>query len=956
MATKYMRALPYALTVNSNNQINENAFILKLMYEFWGYCVNGTSALTTPGGFPSVNYTGGGLPSTFLEGNPSTTSLVATTTNSVANLTFPLGSISITVPSSVGIYTGAGFLLINGSQLVSYADTNGTTTIFGCVGGTPATTVSGTQTLPPAGGIFNVTSTVGWPTTGGEFIVNANASQVVTYTGISGNSFTGCTGGTGTATNAQSVAYYVPIGSPIVQIPLSTYNLLNVTSTTGFPVFGSLAIVTTSGTQNLTYTSLGGATTTTSGAQTLPETTVTVASTTGFPSAGTFTVLSNLGYQTVSYTGLTAGTFTGCTGGVGTVASGTTVANYSYFNGVSGGTNTATTTGAITTVTSTFSLPSTTIAVSSTNGFPNTGSFTVFSTIGTETITYTGTSGGNTFTGCTGGTGTVTVGATCTSTASQVLPSTSINVLSTAAFPSSGQILVQTSIANTYQLVSYTGTNGYSFTGCTQLAGAGTSLVGSSVTLVTVPAGRSVSELIHAVNGTDGSTVAGSNVFATQSSTPFNSTMIGKYLTMWVPNSGLSDDCVYQITAVPSSSEVIINPNNGGSPSSATLHPIFTTRTGINYRVVDAAGASQISGVAPGNFIVFQFNSSSINVGAANSQVQMFLRQSGTPPYSGTLMTQYGWVVSPSGSWTGTGFTGTPSTTVNGNQTVPSAPTTFTLNVGSTQGFPGFGVLNVGGTNVNFTGITNTSFTGCTIVTGTTINNGTSVSMLSYIDTFPELNPNTGNFFGGQSATNGFVTMISDTDFFLMHVKSGNVGGLTGVNNGSILHIETPYRLYPQANDPNPFTLMADDGEGFSPQGNTGQQYYNYSGGFSMMGTDFIVRKHAVLVKCLAGDGPTNAGVTPATTLPGPSFSSTFTGFNVYNGTAISSECILSTFTAATQFCYARCKLKNVRMAGPYIPAYHKIGNAGQFIHFTNGVCWPWDNTILPYNLMPGGF
>jgi ABC-type phosphate transport system substrate-binding protein len=57
------------------------------------------------------------------------------------------------------------------------------------------------------------------------------------------------------------------------------------------------------------------AATTTSGAQTLPETTVTVASTAGYPPSGTL----NVGGQTVTYTGTTATTFTGAAGGSGAI-------------------------------------------------------------------------------------------------------------------------------------------------------------------------------------------------------------------------------------------------------------------------------------------------------------------------------------------------------------------------------------------------------------------------------------------------------------------------------------------------------------------------------------------------------------------------------------------------------------------------------------------------------------
>ena len=71
----------------------------------------------------------------------------------------------------------------------------------------------------------------------------------------------------------------------------------------------------------LYYDQSATATTTTSGAVTLPTATINVASTTGFPTSGTIT----LGGQTVTYTGVTGTSFTGCTGGSGSVASSSTV-------------------------------------------------------------------------------------------------------------------------------------------------------------------------------------------------------------------------------------------------------------------------------------------------------------------------------------------------------------------------------------------------------------------------------------------------------------------------------------------------------------------------------------------------------------------------------------------------------------------------------------------------------
>ena len=54
----------------------------------------------------------------------------------------------------------------------------------------------------------------------------------------------------------------------------------------------------------------------------LPQATINVASTTGtvFPTSGTILVTTSLGIQSVTYTGKTSTTFTGCSGGSGTMA------------------------------------------------------------------------------------------------------------------------------------------------------------------------------------------------------------------------------------------------------------------------------------------------------------------------------------------------------------------------------------------------------------------------------------------------------------------------------------------------------------------------------------------------------------------------------------------------------------------------------------------------------------
>lgn len=68
-----------------------------------------------------------------------------------------------------------------------------------------------------------------------------------------------------------------------------------------------------------------------SNAVALPAATVNVASTTGFATAGQFTVLSSAGAQQITYTGKTSTSFTGCSGGVGTLYTGQKLAQYPVF-------------------------------------------------------------------------------------------------------------------------------------------------------------------------------------------------------------------------------------------------------------------------------------------------------------------------------------------------------------------------------------------------------------------------------------------------------------------------------------------------------------------------------------------------------------------------------------------------------------------------------------------------
>lgn len=284
---------------------------------------------------------------------------------------------------------------------------------------------------------------------------------------------------TGTALTGVTV---IAAASNNVALPTGT---INVATTSGFATSGTILVTTTSGIQTVTYTGTTGSTFTgcTGGvgvmntnnpvvaSVTLPIGTLLVTSTTGFSNTGTIFAFSTTGRQTINYTGVTATSFTGCTGGTGAILGGspivagvaTTIAAGS--NGLSlpqATINVATTNTASTTIaagSNNARLPQATINVVSTTGFPTSGIIFVTTSVGVQTVAYTGTTA-TTFTGCTGGTGLMTTGGAVR-----------------AGFNPSGTVFVATAAG--VQQVTYTGITATSFTGCT--GGTGLMTTGNAV-------------------------------------------------------------------------------------------------------------------------------------------------------------------------------------------------------------------------------------------------------------------------------------------------------------------------------------------------------------------------------------------------------------------------------------------------------------------------------------------
>lgn len=342
------------------------------------------------------------------------------------------------------------------------------------------------QILPQ--GTITVASTTGFPTSGSILIVTTAGRQTVAYTGTTGTSFTGCTGGTGTMNTGNTV-----LASTFITLPTAT---ITVSSTTGFSSSGTFFTYSSAGRQTITYTGItattftgctggtgtvrGGAfivqttnTTVAAGSNgvtfanttisslsngaTLPQGTINVASTTGFPASGTISVVSSNGVQAVTYTGTTGTTFTGCTGGTGTLLTGNAVAFPTLINVAS--TTTATTT--IAAASNNVPLPTATINVASTTGFPTVGSIYVTTNQGINLVTYTGTTS-TTFTGCTGGFGYMATGGSVI-----------------AGFSPTGGIIYVASSTGIQQ-INYTATTSTTFTGCLN-TGSGSMTTGNVV-------------------------------------------------------------------------------------------------------------------------------------------------------------------------------------------------------------------------------------------------------------------------------------------------------------------------------------------------------------------------------------------------------------------------------------------------------------------------------------------
>jgi len=444
-------------------------------------------------------------------------------------------------------------------------------------------------------------------------------------------------------------------------------------------------------------------------------------------------------------------------------------------------------------------------------------------------------------------------------------------------------------------------------------------------------------------NAVTGDQVSGECVFTATSSAPFTRAMQGMCLVMWKPNSNSSEDSIYFISRVISSSQIVIATNTGGFPNPVTKHPAMSARTNVCYRVVDMVTGSD-AGRIPGSFLVFQTDAGSINPGQGNSQIQFTHGfNSGGNERADLLI-----ALSGSGSWNGQTLAVTDASNTTPIQITTATPHNLTTGqtvsisgVGGNQAANGSWSISVNGTNT-FTLSTgdNVNISGSgTYTSGGTVYNGFQNDGYQATYTVPVFK--SASYDAGKTSVN----MIGDKTFLIAHLKEND---LSQRNLHLNIHFEIPQRLYQTQQDLHPVAILTETV--FTGSLFTSSPSASYGGGFVMRthtSDSVTARKYRTLVKALRGDG-----------LPdvfGQNLTNYNLGYNTIAGTIPISDGLLCLPGVPTQFALSRVRLRTVKFTGTHVPPYHRIGLNGEFIQIQNGICWPWDNTIIPQQLLPFG-
>lgn len=204
-----------------------------------------------------------------------------------------------------------------------------------------------------------------------------------------------------------------------------------------------------------------------------------------------------------------------------------------------------------------------------------------------------------------------------------------------------------------------------------------------------------------------------------------------------------------------------------------------------------------------------------------------------------------------------------------------------------------------------------------------------------------------------------YINLWGDKDYLIY--QSSWRGTTNGVSNGGHhMHVEIPERMYTQAQDPNPITISLNgrNSSGASLYLTSNEYFRSYGGGFVMRCADGVIRNTYTVGRALggAGNNSTNTGGSTGglplyMNVPGNSLNNPFSAINPILGTILTTYGYLSYSGTPGQFSLARVKLRKVRFANIVMPMYTRISANGDFIITMQGICLPWDKTVLPYPL-----
>jgi hypothetical protein len=401
-------------------------------------------------------------------------------------------------------------------------------------------------------------------------------------------------------------------------------------------------------------------------------------------------------------------------------------------------------------------------------------------------------------------------------------------------------------------------------------------------------------------SGTDGYTSSGMPFFNTINQTAFSSSYANKWLVTWKSGSTSTDDSVYQITQWINSASVRLNVLQGGTPYSASLHPSLTDRDQIYWRVVDFAPAAAMSVLYNTSSLILQFNAAAdVNPNQSLSQIRLRMSK-GLAGYGfGATAIGVGYTLSPSGTWHG--------------------------NSGFDSGSYSSGSI----------------ISGTYVPTGTFTQAGNLLPPGFFSESLSEValgTTNGGYWFNGADNP-AYITLIGSQDFLISHYRSAGNSAASG------FHIEIPQRTYPQATDPNPIAMM---GWGVDSVNSTNGASH-YAGGFYMHNPpDNTLINYKGMARRFFGSTENNA--------PGFQTNGRYNGafYNTYQNKFVFMDVALANSTTG-EHQMVRARLRRVRILPPIIPQFERVGNLGEWVYVESGVMWPWDNSLLPYNLFLGG-